>query len=131
MICALVFRWPWEMVGAHLACGFVVFILGFALYAVGFFGGGDAKFLAASALWVGWAFLPNLLVITAISGGILALLAIYFRAQVEPFTLVLPLWLQRYCASVLRLPYGLAIACGTLVAFPDSFAALLWDYRWG
>ena len=47
---------------------FLIFLVtGFILFAAGYIGGGDAKFLSVTALWVGWSgcqlFLINLLVI--------------------------------------------------------------------
>ena len=38
-----------------LGAGAVMLIAGFALFAAGIFGGGDAKLLAASAVWFGWS----------------------------------------------------------------------------
>ena len=41
--------------GMHWAAGGIVLAGAFLLFAVGWIGGGDAKFAAAAALWLGWA----------------------------------------------------------------------------
>ena len=48
-------------------------VLGFALFAAGLFGGGDAKLMAAAALWLGWSTGTSVLVFTALAGGVLAI----------------------------------------------------------
>ena len=70
---ALLTGMPVVDIGLHVAVGVGMFVLGFALFSLGLFGGGDAKLLAAAGLWLGWPDLLNFLVVTAIAGGILAL----------------------------------------------------------
>lgn len=65
---------------ATLVLTLVVFALGLALFARGLLGGGDVKLLAALALALGPAPFPLFLLVTALAGGIVALiLAIRFR----------------------------------------------------
>ncbi len=84
-----------------------LFFVGVGLFAAGLLGGGDVKLLAAAALWIGWARLPELLAVTLFAGGILAL-----------FYLTVGLIAKRgYGVAVdMRLPYGWAIAAGGIVA---------------
>ena len=87
----------------------VVLVIGTAMFARGWMGGGDIKLLAASVLWFdlssGW----KLLVSIAIAGGIVALFVIFVRG--------LP-WPDRIRQQVLLLKpregiaYGIAIALG-------------------
>lgn len=94
--------------GGVLGVGIVVFGFGFA-------GGGDVKLAAVTALWAGPSYGFEFLVVTALTGGALALiLSSDFR-----FSLVQAA--ERAGAPVMRdmllgceLPYGLAIAAGGL-----------------
>ena len=56
-----------------IGCGAAVFIVGAVLFARGYVGGGDVKLLSAAALWAGPAGIANLLLLTGILGGALAL----------------------------------------------------------
>ena len=58
---------------APLGVALAVFAVGAALFACGWLGGGDVKLLAAAALWAGPAGLPQLLILTGVIGGALAL----------------------------------------------------------
>src|SRR5437588_183200 len=60
--------------GAAIGCALVVFAVGAVLFAGGYVGGGDVKLLSAAALWAGPAGIANLLLLTGIFGGALALL---------------------------------------------------------
>src|ERR1700755_314239 len=51
-----------EMMLTHIGAGAMVLVLGFACFAMGWVGGGDAKVAAAAALWFGFAHLLNYLV---------------------------------------------------------------------
>ena len=63
---------PVDWVGALIACG-IVFAVGFALFALRITGGGDVKLLAATALWAGPDLVMPFLLVTAVAGGVLAL----------------------------------------------------------
>jgi prepilin peptidase CpaA len=86
-----------------LAVGMAVLVAGFVLYVGGFWGGGDAKLLAAVAAWAGLDGLPRLLLVTAVAGGLLAGLVLMLRRR------------RGQGASdwaSLPMPYGVAIAFG-------------------
>ncbi|MBT3360475.1 MAG: pilus assembly protein CpaA [Rhodospirillales bacterium] len=104
---------PVDWVGGLIAGGFV-FIGGTVLFALRVMGGGDVKLMAVVALWAGPDLVPGFLAITAISGGVMALLAgtplrfvlgyaIHFMGPRIAPAIPVP-------AGVL--PYGLAIGCG-------------------
>ena len=61
---------PWH---DHLAIAMLVLVLGFVAFAAGVIGGGDAKLMAALALWFGPLPLPAFLAVTGIGGGLFAL----------------------------------------------------------
>lgn len=95
----------------NLAAFAVVLTLGFALFSYGVLGGGDVKLLAAVALWTNGSTLLTLIASILLAGGILAIIIIALRMFArEGF------WRH---VRVLRpgsgIPYGIAIAAGTMV----------------
>lgn len=98
-------EWLW-----HAAAGAVVFVPMAALFAAGIIGGGDAKLLTVTALWLGWDLLLPFLMLTVIFGGVLALLILVARnAALEALFLMAgarPQVLQKEAG----IPYGIAIA---------------------
>jgi prepilin peptidase CpaA len=59
---------------AAIACAMAVFLVGAVMFSRGLIGGGDVKLLAVAALWAGADAFPPLLLLTALIGGLLALL---------------------------------------------------------
>jgi prepilin peptidase CpaA len=64
---------------SHLGAGLFMFAVGYALFALRVFGGGDAKLMAALALWTGFTDLSRFLLLTAIFGGVLAVALLLMR----------------------------------------------------
>ncbi len=95
----------------HLLVGFVVLLLTSILFFRGLFGGGDVKLLTAAALWTGWPLVVPLVVYTALSGGLLALVLIVLR-RVWKRRETAPACLNRLFEQSAGLPYGVAIAIG-------------------
>ena len=116
---------PLEVFGLHLVVGLGMFFLGFVLFALGLFGGGDAKLLAAAGLWLGWPDLIPFLVLTAFAGGALALCVgawsmINVGSEVKDGTVF------KYFGSIKpNVPYGYAFAIGAILAFPQSWWMLV------
>ena len=107
---------PWVIVG-RLGAGAVMLIAGFALFAAGLFGGGDAKLIAASALWFGWSSLFRYVVLVALMGGLLALLILVLRRFVPgPAGSGLE-WLNELRSGNHGIPYGVAIAAASWLMF--------------
>ncbi|WP_181407977.1 A24 family peptidase [Pararhizobium mangrovi] len=102
--------------GTHLLAGVAVFAVGFALFAANVIGGGDAKMIAATAVWFGLSGdLADFLVSTAIAGGVLALCILALRAAAGRLAGVgIPLPAHFHDARA-GLPYGVAIAFAGLV----------------
>lgn len=94
--------WPTADALSHLAHFAIALIGAMALFAFRLWGGGDAKFYAAVALWfdLGWAL--HFLVITAIAGG-LVVIATGLVAR-----------LARKAGWHREIPYGAAIAIGAI-----------------
>ncbi|MEO0719101.1 MAG: prepilin peptidase, partial [Pseudomonadota bacterium] len=64
----------WAQVSEHLLTGLACFALGFAFFALGLWGGGDGKLLAAAALWFDWPTVIDFVLATTLAGGALGLL---------------------------------------------------------
>lgn len=113
-----------QLVG-HLLTGGAVLLGGVLLFAAGAFGGGDAKMLSAVALWAGPEWIGLLLLLTALFGGFLCLALLMGRAAVRRAGTVPPL-LAPLLTGETRVPYGIAIAAGTLTLFflPASAAGV-------
>lgn len=79
------------------------------LFALGAFGGGDVKMLAALLLWVPPGHVALVLVVMSLAGGVLA------------FTWWVRLRLIRRQQGAVELPYGVAIALGGLVWLGQPF----------
>ncbi len=107
-----------EAIAWHGAAGFLLLAMGFVLFALGYFGGGDAKLMAVCALWVGWHGLFVFVMAVLLAGGVLSVLVILLRAGLGMW----PTWLVSRAQGLFTpnkaVPYGLAIAVGALVALP-------------
>lgn len=102
--------------GIHLGLGLAGLILGMVLFALRFMGGGDAKLIAAAALWLGFDGFIALLVYTAICGGILTLSLLALRQFFSLYGPKLPHWLGRHLEPKGDIPYGIAICAGGIAA---------------
>jgi prepilin peptidase CpaA len=97
-----------------------LFLLLFAIYQRGKIGGGDVKLLVALAVGLPLTGVIQLLTITALAGGVLALVHLMMRLLPSPRLAPAGSSLLRRVYAVERwrhlrhapLPYGVAIACG-------------------
>ena len=108
-----------DMLG-HAAAGAVVLVTAFACFAMGWVGGGDAKVAAGVALWFGFDHLLNYLVYASLFGGALTLLLLQFRQWPLPYAFVGQAWLLRLHAKDSGIPYGIALAIGALMIYPET-----------
>jgi prepilin peptidase CpaA len=105
---------------SHLGAGATVLAVSFACFAMGWVGGGDAKVAAAAALWFGFDHLLNYLLYASLFGGALTLLLLQFRQWPLPYTLAGQVWLLRLHAKESGIPYGIALAIGALMVYPET-----------
>ena len=105
---------------SHLGAGATVLAVSFACFAMGWVGGGDAKVAAAAALWFGFDHLLNYLLYASLFGGALTLLLLQFRQWPLPYALVGQTWLLRLHAKDSGIPYGIALAIGALMIYPET-----------
>lgn len=104
----------------HLAAGATVLAAAFVCFAFGWVGGGDAKVAAAAALWFGFGHLMNYLLYASVFGGVLTLLLLQFRQWPLPYALAGQTWLLKLHAKESGIPYGIALAVGALVVYPET-----------
>ena len=109
-------------IAVHLGVGFAALILGMGLFALNWIGGGDAKALAAACLWLGFGDLGPLLLWIALAGGGFCLLLILARQYYPLLSPLLPRlpWVARLLEPKGDIPYGVAIAIGALLTFPEG-----------
>ena len=105
---------------SHLGAGIGVLTMAFACFAMGWIGGGDAKLAAAAALWFGFDHLMNYLVYASLFGGALTLLLLQFRQWPLPYAFAGQTWLLRLHAKDSGIPYGIALAIGALMIYPQT-----------
>jgi prepilin peptidase CpaA len=105
---------------SHIGAGFTVLAVAFACFARGWVGGGDAKVAAAAARWFGFGHLLYYLVYASLLGGALTLLLLQFRQWPLPYPFAGQDWLLKLHAKESGIPYGIALAMGALVIYPDT-----------
>ncbi|MBI1338844.1 hypothetical protein GC169_01350 [bacterium] len=102
-------------VGVHLAFGAGALIICAGLFYLGVFGGGDAKLIAAIALWTGPTAIAPFLFWTALAGGVLAGTLIVLRRMKLATQQA---WSTRLLSSQEGAPYAVAISAGAFIAAP-------------
>lgn len=111
----------WATYGWHFAACGLVLVVTFSLFALGGMGGGDAKLMAATALWMGFSLnLLDYLVTSAFIGGALTVAIIIFRKSPLAVLSGRNLFLRNFADSTVGIPYAVALGLAGLVAFPDS-----------
>jgi prepilin peptidase CpaA len=104
---------------SHLTAGAIVLVAGIVLFAIGGFGGGDAKLLAAAALWIGLDQLVPFLTYVTLFGGVLAIAILLYRNSVLVHPRA-PDWAVNLHKQGTGIPYGIAIASSALLIFPQT-----------
>jgi prepilin peptidase CpaA len=105
-------------IGISFAVALGVLAVAAGMFALGWIGGGDAKLMAAAALWVGLRGLAPFALYTSLAGGALALMLVALRSSwIRPFAEAGPAWARRLATPGEAAPYGVAIAVGALAAF--------------
>jgi prepilin peptidase CpaA len=105
---------------SHVGAGAAVLAAAFVCFAMGWVGGGDAKVAAGAALWFGFGHLLDYLVCASLFGGALTLLLLQFRQWPLPSPLTGQAWLLKLHAKESGIPYGIALAIGALMIYPET-----------
>ena len=105
-VLTLVIGMSWPAFGMHLAAAALVLVISFGFFSQGWIGGGDAKLVAATALWFGFDNLLDYLVYASLFGGVLTIALIQFRKlplpggfpeRPRPIGLFAPLFVFQKC----------------------------------
>jgi prepilin peptidase CpaA len=107
-------------VALHVAVGLLARVVGAGMFALNWIGGGDAKLIAASCLWLGVGGSGAFLLYTGVCGGGFCVLLLMARKHVAPVMGAAPGWVAHLMQPKGDIPYGVAIAAGALLAFPAS-----------
>lgn len=106
--------------GVHLGLGLAGLVVGMVMFALRFMGGGDAKLIAAVALWLGLQGFFAMLIYTALAGGALTLGLLFARKAFHPYAARMPGYIGRHLEPKGDIPYGVAICAGGLCALLQS-----------
>ncbi|SLJ88749.1 A24 family peptidase [Novosphingobium mathurense] len=96
--------------GSHALHLAVALVVGMVLFRFGMIGGGDAKFYAGCAGWFAWSQASRLLLSVSIAGLVLFLVWFTVRRIMRK-----PISGRGSDDNFDKLPYGIAIAAGTLI----------------
>jgi prepilin peptidase CpaA len=107
-------------IGWHLLAGLAGLALGFALFAFGYVGGGDAKLFAVTALWLGFRDLMPYALIASLCGGALTLAVILLRRYPLPQLFQRQAWIAKLHDARSGIPYGVALAAGVFILLPST-----------
>ena len=114
----------WSGLAGHGLGALAAFAFGVLMFALGQWGGGDVKFMAATSLWLGWPDLLGYLMVVAVLGGVQALVVLAFRRCRLPAAWARRAWLARLHQVDEGLPYGVALGCGGLLSLSAAVAAV-------
>lgn len=108
-------------IGTHLLAGLVVLCVTFSLFALGVMGGGDAKLLAATAVWIGYdLLLLQYLVKASVLGGVLTLLILGYRRSPLSDVTGGYLFLRNFADPKEGVPYGIVLGLAGLIVYPET-----------
>lgn len=106
-------------IAIHIGVGVAALLIGMALFALNWIGGGDAKILAGGCLWMGLEGALTFVLYSAVIGGLFCLALISAR-KIAPSYPGVPAWATRLLEPDGDVPYGVALAGGALLAYPSS-----------
>ncbi|MDA1101435.1 MAG: prepilin peptidase [Proteobacteria bacterium] len=109
----------WQQILWACGLGALILVGAMVLFALRVMGGGDGKLLAAASLWTGQEQTLQLLLVTTLAGGILALILLLYRRQplASPFADIAAL--RQLHAKKRDIPYAIAIGGAGLILYPD------------
>lgn len=111
---------PLADIGVSIAAAVIVLVIAFAFFAFGWIGGGDAKLVSATTLWVGFGLMLPFLIYAALLGGGLTLLILAIRRYPLPAALQRVRWIDRLHDAKSGVPYGIALAIAGLLVYPET-----------
>ncbi|MFC5385121.1 prepilin peptidase [Aquamicrobium segne] len=116
----------WGDYALHLGAGAAVLSVTFVLFAIGGMGGGDAKLMAATAVWMGFDLvLLEYLVYASFVGGGLTLATLAYRKSMLVDLTRNNMFLRHFADAKVGIPYGVALGFAGLMIYPKS-ALVVW-----
>ena len=106
--------------GIHVLAGLLGLATGFALFALGYIGGGDAKLFACVLLWFGFHDALAYVLAASLFGGALTLSLLTLRRVPLPAVLAHQSWIARLHDAKAGVPYGIALAAGAFAVLPQT-----------
>ena len=106
-------------VGLHLAVGLAALLVTFGCFAAGWMGGGDAKLIAATAIWFSPG--PELfqyVLFSSAYGGVLTIMLLAARANLVPGTGLG--FVDHLLQKDTGVPYGVALGAAGLTVYSSS-----------
>ncbi|MCA0277042.1 MAG: prepilin peptidase [Proteobacteria bacterium] len=111
----------WAEVGMHFAAGAVLLLVTFSLFALGGMGGGDAKLIAATGVWMGFGIpLMQYLLTAAMLGGFLTLAILAYRSSMLSAITSQRMVFRNLSKDAGGVPYGIALGIAGLLTYPSS-----------
>ena len=111
----------WPAYGWHFAAAAAVLAATFAMFAFGAMGGGDAKLLSATALWMGFSVeLVQYLVLASLIGGLMTILIVIYRGSSLASYTGGNIFLRHFADAKAGIPYGVALGIAGLLAYPST-----------
>lgn len=104
----------------HLLSALVMFCVTFAMFGLKMLGAGDSKFATACALWISTGALPAFVFYMTVMGAVLGVAALVIKNK-KPFANPKEgSWIAQVQGGASKVPYGIAIAFGMVIAFIQS-----------
>lgn len=119
-VLAVVTGMPWDTLVSHVIWAVGILVVAFTFFAFGWIGGGDAKFAAATALWIGPVLLLPYVIYAGLLGGVLTLVILGLRNWPLPDRLQKWTWLDRLHDRRQGVPYGIALAAAGILVYPNT-----------
>jgi prepilin peptidase CpaA len=120
VLSAVYTRTPLDQTLAYAGTGAVFLAAGFVMFSLRLLGGGDAKLMAAGALWMGPEHALMYVAYVTIFGGLLSAAILAYRRFVPATAMPLPIWAVKLHTRGSGVPYGIAIAAAGLVIYPST-----------
>jgi prepilin peptidase CpaA len=117
---AFIAQMPLETIGINVLCALAVLVVAFGLFALNVIGGGDAKFAAATVLWLGVGQVLPYLVYASVFGGALTLVILALRSLPLEVWITRYEWLSRLHNRKNGVPYGIALAIAAVFVYPET-----------
>ena len=110
----------WTEISMALAAAAIVLAISFAFFAFGWIGGGDAKLVSATILWLGFGLMLQYMIYAALLGGALTLVILWLRRYPLSAQLASHGWIDRLHNPKSGVPYGVALAVAGLLVYPQT-----------